>query len=158
METRSKFRYRNLPLLLLRAREALMQERRPELRARGLSDQQWRVLRVLRNHPQGLETGLLAEQAFILGPSLTGILSRMERAELVERERSAEDARSVLVRSTPRGQELSESLSGTIEMRYEALAETLGPSRLRELYALLDALIALPEQEAPAAAEERLEV
>ena len=59
------FTHRNLPLLLLKAREALMQNRRPALRAHGLSDQQWRVLRVLAEpaHADGLDTGTLAREA-----------------------------------------------------------------------------------------------
>jgi hypothetical protein len=41
------FIHRNLPRLLLQARESVMGHTRPSLRAHGLSDQQWRVLRVL---------------------------------------------------------------------------------------------------------------
>ena len=41
------FVHRNLPRLLLQAREAVMTHTRPSLREHGLSDQQWRVLRVL---------------------------------------------------------------------------------------------------------------
>jgi len=44
------FVHRNLPRLLLEAREAVMQHTRPSLREHGLSDQQWRVLRVLGEH------------------------------------------------------------------------------------------------------------
>ncbi len=35
------FTHRNLPRLLLQAREAVMAHRRPALRAHALSDQQW---------------------------------------------------------------------------------------------------------------------
>ena len=74
MSRAAPFAHRNLPLLLLRAREAVMQHRRPSLRAQGLSDQQWRVLRVLREHAdEGLETGQLAERASMpvrLGPRM----------------------------------------------------------------------------------------
>ena len=38
---------RSLPIMLLRAREAVMKRFRPMLKAHGLSEQQWRVLRVL---------------------------------------------------------------------------------------------------------------
>jgi hypothetical protein len=41
------FQHRNLPRLLLQAREAVMAHTRPSLREHALSDQQWRVLRVL---------------------------------------------------------------------------------------------------------------
>ena len=155
MPRAAPFAHRNLPLLLLKAREALMQHRRPALRAHGLSDQQWRVLRVLREHADdGLETGQLAERAYILGPSLTGMLARMERDGLVTRQRSAEDARRSLVRATREGLLLADGLSGSIEAQYEDLAAHLGQARLSQLYALLDELIALPPHAGADVAEE----
>ena len=48
------------------AREAGMAHTRPNLRQHGLSDQQWRVLRVLGEHandPAGIETGRVAREA-----------------------------------------------------------------------------------------------
>ena len=59
-----------------------MQHTRPSLREHGLSDQQWRVLRVLGEHGT-VETGPVAREAFILGPSLPGVLTRMERDGLM---------------------------------------------------------------------------
>jgi len=139
------FKHRNLPLLLLKAREAVMRHRRPALRAHGLSDQQWRVLRVLADpaHEGGLDTGRLAREAHLLGPSLTGMLARMEAAELVQRERHADDARRSVVRATPGGLALAASLQHAIEAQYDALEAHLGRARLTQLYALLDELIAL---------------
>ena len=43
----SSLKHRNLPSLLLQARESIMGHTRPHLRKNGLSDQQWRVLRAL---------------------------------------------------------------------------------------------------------------
>ncbi len=149
----SPFVHRNLPLLLLRAREALMQGRRPALRDHGLSDQQWRVLRVLAEHADdgGLETGRVAQQAFILGPSLTGMLARMERDGLLTRQRSAEDARRSVVRATPAGLALAGALSPAIESHYDELQAQLGPAKLTQLYQLLDELIALQPAHEPCA-------
>ena len=56
------FVHRNLPRLLLQAREAVMAHTRPSLREHGLSDQQWRVLRVLGEHGM-VETGRVALHA-----------------------------------------------------------------------------------------------
>ena len=157
MPRTAPFAHRNLPLLLLKAREALMQHHRPALRAHGLSDPQWRVLRVLREHEQGLKTGLLAERAFILGPSLTGMLGRMERDGWVTRQRSPEDARRSLVLATREGLALADGLSGAIEAQYDDLAAHVGPAHLAQLYALLDELIALPPHQGVPVADEELE-
>ncbi len=134
------FAHRNLPRLLLQAREAVMAHTRPSLRQHALSDQQWRVLRVLGEHGT-VDTGRVAREAFILGPSLTGVLARMERDGLVQRERDAADQRRTVVKATARGRAMVKKLSGTIEAHYQSMEEVLGKRRLAELYTLLDAVI-----------------
>jgi homoprotocatechuate degradation regulator HpaR len=146
MTTNTAFVHRNLPRLLLEAREAVMLHTRPSLREHGLSDQQWRVLRVLGEHAHesgGVETGRVATEAFLLGPSLTGVLARMERDGLIERQRCPQDARRTVVRATALGLAKVQALSQTIEAHYSWMAEHLGSSQLTALYDLLDQLIAL---------------
>src|SRR3954471_21457050 len=126
-------RHRNLPRLLLQAREAVMAHTRPSLRGHGLSDQQWRVLRVLGEHGT-VETGRVAREAFILGPSLTGVLARMERDGLVRRTRDPEDQRRSVVEATAKGMKLVDKLSHTVEAHYAWMEATLGKQKLAELY------------------------
>ena len=154
MSQSTPFTHRNLPRLLLEAREAVMQHTRPSLREHGLSDQQWRVLRVLGEHaddPSGVETGRIAREALLLGPSLTGVLTRMERDGLIQRERCPSDARRTVVRATRAGLKLVRNLSTTIEAHYDWLEGRLGEAQLARLYALLDNVISL---EHPLEAEE----
>ena len=146
MTANTAFAHRNLPRLLLEAREAVMLHTRPSLREHGLSDQQWRVLRVLGEHAHesgGVETGRVATEAFLLGPSLTGVLTRMARDGLIERQRCPQDARRTVVRATALGLAKVQALSQTIEAHYSWMAEHLGTSQLTALYNLLDQLIAL---------------
>lgn len=145
MSRQAAFAHRNLPLLLLKARDAVMQHRRPTLRMHGLSDQQWRVLRVLADpaHAGGLDTGRLAREAHLLGPSLTGMLTRMAAAGLVQRARSREDARRSLVSATDEGLALAALLRVAIEAQYLDLEAHMGRPKLAQLYSLLDELIAL---------------
>ncbi|MBV8620207.1 MAG: homoprotocatechuate degradation operon regulator HpaR [Curvibacter sp.] len=138
------FVHRNLPRLLLQAREAVMGHTRPSLRHHGLSDQQWRVLRVLGEHGV-VETGRVAREAFILGPSLTGVLTRMERDGLIQRQRDPEDARCTVVQATEKGLRLVEKLSLTIEAHYVWMEKSLGKEKLAQLYDLLDTLIELEQ-------------
>jgi homoprotocatechuate degradation regulator HpaR len=143
----SPFAHRNLPRLLLQAREAVMAHTRPCLRQQALSDQQWRVLRVLgEDHGQGgqgVETGRIAREAFLLGPSLTGVLARMERDGLITRERDPQDQRRSVVRPTEQGLRLVDTLSRSIESHYVWLEQSLGKDKLGQLYGLLDELIRL---------------
>lgn len=136
------FVHRNLPRLLLQARESVMAHTRPSLREHGLSDQQWRVLRVLGEHGT-VETGRVAREAFILGPSLTGVLARMERDGLVLRERDPADQRRSVVQASPKGLKLVQKLSRTIEEHYGWMEKSIGKQKLAELYELLDEVIEL---------------
>ena len=134
-------RYRNLPRLLLQAREAWMYQARLRLRALGLSDQQWRVLRVLVEHGPS-DTGFVVREAFIPGPSLTGVLVRMERDDLITRERDPNDHRRTLIQATPQGQRAARLVLPDAEAHYQAVQERMGPERLNALYELLDEFIA----------------
>jgi homoprotocatechuate degradation regulator HpaR len=138
------FTHRNLPRLLLQARESVMAHTRPQLREHALSDQQWRVLRVLGEHGV-VETGRVAREAFILGPSLTGVLSRMERDGLIRRARDPADQRRTVVEATDKGMQLVNALSQTIEAHYAWMEQSLGKQNLAQLYELLDKLIALEQ-------------
>ena len=114
------FTHRNLPRLLLQARESVMAHTRPLLREHGLSDQQWRVLRVL-GELGTVETGRVAREAFILGPSLTGVLARMERDGLISRKKHPKDKRAQLVYLTARGKALRETAMAAASATEEAL-------------------------------------
>lgn len=144
----SPFAHRNLPRLLLQAREAVMAHTRPHLREHGLTDQQWRVLRVLGERAltgpaAGVDVGTIAREAYIPGPSLTGVLARMERDGLLRRAPDAADARRSVIEATPRGRRLVLKLSQAIEAHYRMLEHTMGQRALAQLYSLLDQLIAV---------------
>lgn len=144
-------RHRNLPHLLLRAREALMAHFRPLLAEHGLTEQQWRVLReIVEQGP--LEPRQLCEACSISSPSIVGVLARMEETGLVTRERMAHDQRRVSVSVTPQSRKTAQRLIPLIERRYEALEQALGLRSIQKVYDALDALLARtpPAAEPPA--------
>jgi homoprotocatechuate degradation regulator HpaR len=143
-------RRRNLPLALLHAREAAMGHFRPILKAHGLTDQQWRVVRVLSETEEPLESGRVAEACQLLAPSLTGILKRLVEMGLVERAWSRTDQRRQLVTLTPKGRALVDRMTPLIDRQYRLLEAALGKERLDAIYDTLDRLTALLKQEAPA--------
>ncbi|WP_092313529.1 homoprotocatechuate degradation operon regulator HpaR [Cupriavidus alkaliphilus] len=148
--SQAMFRHRNLPHLLLQAREALLAGFRPILRQFGVTEQQWRVLRTL-NERGPMEPNQLAEACLILSPSLTRMLAGMEDAGLVERTRSATDQRRQLVNLTAAAYEVVAGMEPLIEARYQQLEQQLGAERLAEVYRALDAMLAsLGPQPAPA--------
>jgi homoprotocatechuate degradation regulator HpaR len=138
------FAHRNLPRLLLQAREAVLAHFRPGLREHGLTDQQWRVLRVLAEEGE-CDVSTIAQGAYLLGPSLSGVLTRMERDGLIGRALDKQDARRQVIRARAKGKRLVAKLAESIEAHYASMEAALGKAQLKELYALLDQVIAMPQ-------------
>jgi homoprotocatechuate degradation regulator HpaR len=141
---------RNLPLLMLQARERLIAHFRPVLNAHGITEQQWRIVRLL------LETGPLephqiGERCSLSSPSLAGVLARMERVGLVRRKRLASDQRRVSVSLTARSRALADKLAPLIDGVYAQLEERLGTAFTARFHEALDDVIAkLTAPHAPA--------
>jgi homoprotocatechuate degradation regulator HpaR len=133
-------RHRNLPMLLLQVREAVMTQFRPVLNAHGVTEQQWRVLRAL-TQTGPLEPRQLCEACQIVGPSLAGVLKRMEEAGWVQREKMAADQRRVSVSLTPGSSRLVAKMAPLIEARYEAMEAVVGRDTIDATYASLDRLL-----------------
>src|SRR3979411_2802553 len=93
---------RSLPMSLLRARESVMRHFRPSLRAHGLTEQQWRILRALASI-DAIEVTELAHVAFLLGPSLSRILRDLEARHLIERRVAKADLRRGVVSISAKG-------------------------------------------------------
>ncbi|WP_337224313.1 homoprotocatechuate degradation operon regulator HpaR, partial [Salmonella enterica] len=98
----------SLTIALLQAREAAMAYFRPIVKRHNLTEQQWRIVRILAERPS-MDFHDLAFRACILRPSLTGILTRMERDGLVLRLKPVNDQRKLYVSLTPAGTALYES-------------------------------------------------
>lgn len=129
----------SLTLSLLQAREAAMRFFRPQLNLHGLTEQQWRVIRILRQNGE-MESHRLARLACILKPSMSGVLLRLERDGMVRRRKQEQDQRRVLVSLAPKGEQCFESMSMEMERNYQRIQERLGPEKLAELLALLQEL------------------
>lgn len=104
----------SLTIALLQAREAAMAYFRPIVKRHNLTEQQWRIVRILAERPS-MDFHDLAFRACILRPSLTGILTRMERDGLVLRLKPVNDQRKLYVSLTPAGTALYESAQAEVE-------------------------------------------
>nr|WP_263618933.1 homoprotocatechuate degradation operon regulator HpaR [Ruegeria profundi] len=93
----------SLPVSLTRAREAVMAPIRKMLQKAGITEQQWRVLRVLSESGK-MDTGMLANRAALMSPSLSRIIHSMENAGLVSREADPNDRRRQHIAITGAGQ------------------------------------------------------
>ncbi|WP_114417177.1 homoprotocatechuate degradation operon regulator HpaR [Marinospirillum perlucidum] len=129
----------SLPLKLLKAREVTMNFFRPLLQEIPLTEQQWRIIRALAEH-QELESKQLADFCCILSPSLTGIISRLEQQDYIQRRRSPEDQRRVLISLTPKAEEMFERVSPLLESRYQEISRQFTQENMDQLSELLNKL------------------
>lgn len=129
----------SLPMALLRSREAVMCLFRPGLRGRGVTEQQWRILRALA-HSGPMEVTALADATFLLGPSLSRILPDMEKRQLVSRRQVDSDLRRSVVSLEPKGLRLIALHAPESERIYAEIARRFGPERVSQLFTLLQEL------------------
>ncbi len=136
---------RSLPMQLMRAREAVMARFRPHLKARDLSDQQWRIIRAL-SETDALAIAELSVRCCIHPASLSRMLPALEQDGLIMRKGHARDQRRSVMSLSARGRRLFQEMGPESEAIYAALAREVGAARLSQLYVMLDALIATLEQ------------
>lgn len=129
----------SLPMSLLRARESVMRHFRSSLRAHGLTEQQWRILRALSTNDE-IEVAKLAEVAYLLGPSLSRILRDLELRRLVRRRLVKSDLRRNIVAITNKGLQLIDEVAPSSEAIYDEIAKRFGVRKLAELQEMLHAL------------------
>jgi homoprotocatechuate degradation regulator HpaR len=109
---------------------------RPMLREYGLTEQQWRVIRVLAEN-DGIDASQLASSCYLLAPSLTRILQFLEREDLVRRTADRNDQRRSVLSLTARGRQVFNSVGPDSEQRYAEIEKEFGEERLDQLYELL---------------------
>ena len=130
---------RSLPIALLRARESVMDPIRAMLQKSGLTEQKWRVLRVLEE-AGAMEQTRIASEACLLLPSLTRMLKSMESDGYIERTTDAGDKRRTIVSITGDGRHLINQHAAESLSIIEALEARVGKEQLEHLLDTLEAL------------------
>lgn len=130
----------SLPMALLRAREAVMDDFRRLLARHGLTEQQWRVVRLLADSDEPVAMGEIAARTFLLAPSLTRIVANLSDRGLVERRAVPADQRRATIELTADGEALAQSIAPQSEVIYATIEAAFGQRRLDDLMHELDAL------------------
>ena len=131
-------------MLLLRAREAALTYFRGVLTDYDLTEQQWRVLRVL-NEEDALSASVVADRTALLPPSVTRIVKALAERNLLLSQRSSADGRELRLRLTDQGRTLVQEIAPRSEAQYLRMEERLSTDRLRDLHALLQDFIGQEE-------------
>ncbi|MEL4072633.1 homoprotocatechuate degradation operon regulator HpaR [Ochrobactrum sp. GPK 3] len=133
---------RSVPIALLRAREAVMSHFRPMLAQHDITEQQWRVLRILAEMGV-VDASEMADKAFILAPSLTRIIRSLEERGIITKAKDHNDGRRVLLEITPIGLAIIKDVAPESRLIYARLEERFGRERIEQLLDTLEDLAAI---------------
>jgi DNA-binding MarR family transcriptional regulator len=117
----------------------LSRELRQEDEALGVTSRQVTLLWLVKRHP-GLSLRELAAEERISAPALSGHVDRLERAQLLERVRSADDRRRVGLVLTPEGAKLLKRVRARRTTWLARRLSSLEPEELAAVEAALEPL------------------
>ena len=133
-----------LALLLRRAWYGLNQTFRRQIAGAGVTPDQFTILRWLGEHPEGLTQRVLADLMASDPNTITAILTRMQKAGLLERRAHADDARCNLIMLKDKGRALHAKIqplaSGLQEQLLAAVPVTKQAEFLKQLESVCAAL------------------
>ena len=127
---------RSLPIALIRAREGVMSPIRDMLSETGITEQQWRVLRVLVEFGR-MDTKTLANRSSLLFPSLTRIAATLREKGRVTQTRDDKDRRRQFIEITAKGQRIIDDHSPQAAQIVAGFKDKLGAQDYESLLDLL---------------------
>jgi homoprotocatechuate degradation regulator HpaR len=126
----------SLPMQLYRALDAIMPEYRNLFYKYDLTEQQWRILRVLWTE-NNITVAQLSKITLLPAPSLVGILDRLVKKNLLIRNRSDKDRRQVQISLTTKGQELQQLVAPSVLAIHSRLKARVSNDEWQSLERLL---------------------
>ena len=130
---------RSLPIALMRSREKVMGPIRDMLKVSGITEQQWRVLRVL-SESGAQDLTQISLKASLLMPSLSRIIKKLREEGLIVSQTNDEDRRRQIVSIGTKGQKIIDDNLPQAMKIAEELQQHLGLERHEQLLDLLETL------------------
>ena len=128
-------------LAIARVQDRLAADFQALFKSEGLTMTQLNTLRILIGAKKPVPCQEVGERLIQRVPDVTRLLDRMEKEGLVERTRSSEDRRIVLVSVTPEGKRRSDRLTKPTLALHARQMKALSDSELRQLENLLGKLL-----------------
>jgi DNA-binding MarR family transcriptional regulator len=126
-------------LNLQRTADAALRPVEAEIKNHGLSLAQYNVLRILRGAGEGGRTcGEIGDRLITRDPDITRLLDRMEKRQLIRRERQTNDRRVILAFITQQGLDVLKQLDDLVPATTRRALGHLGERKLKELCRLLE--------------------
>ncbi|MEM7581773.1 MAG: MarR family transcriptional regulator [Acidobacteriota bacterium] len=126
-------------LSLFRTADIIRRKFSQVLEPKGVTQQQYNVLRILRGAGEdGLNTLAIGERMVERTPGITRLIDRLEKKSWVERQRAPGDRRCVVCRITPSGLQLLAELEAPMNDADDQALSMLSQSEQEQLVELLD--------------------
>jgi DNA-binding MarR family transcriptional regulator len=103
----------------------------------GLTSSQYNVLRIVRGEGKPMPSLEIADRMVQVVPAITGLIDRLEKQELVQRQRCSEDRRVVYINLTPKAIKLLKQIDQPDIELHKQLMGHLTRKELKELSRLL---------------------
>jgi DNA-binding MarR family transcriptional regulator len=105
----------------------------------GLTAAQYNVLRILRGAGRaGLACREIGARMISRDPDITRLLDRMEKRNLITRERQSDDRRVIKTFVTPEGLELLKTLDRPVSALHKRQFQGMPPAKLKVLASILE--------------------
>lgn len=126
----------SLPMLLNSTLDSIMPAYRDLFARHNLTEQQWRVLRVLWSE-QRVTAADLSRLTLLSAPSLVGILDRLEGKQLIARVRSTTDRREVYIVTSAIGRELRDQIMPSVGSIHDDIRSRVSTQEWDAMVAIL---------------------
>ena len=123
---------------ILRTNDRLQNRFGKLFRQYDLTSSQYNVLRILRGEGKPMPCLEIADRMIQVVPAMTGLLDRLEKQELVKRDRCTQDRRVVNIELTDKAKALLNEMDAPVMQLHKQLAGHLTRAELKELSRLLE--------------------
>ena len=103
-----------------------------------LTPSQYNVLRILRGEGKPMPCLEIGDRMIQVVPAMTGLVDRLEKLELVKRERCTQDRRVIYIALTVKAKQLLEKMDAPVNELHKQLIGHLAQAELKELSRLLE--------------------
>jgi DNA-binding MarR family transcriptional regulator len=125
-------------LILLRTADRLEYRCGQLFRQHGLTNSQYNVLRILRGEGEPLPSLEIGRRMLQPVPAMTGLIDRLQKLGLVDRQRIPMDRRQILVGLTEQGSTLVANIDEPLKALMSEMFGNLSPEDLQQLTQLLE--------------------
>jgi DNA-binding MarR family transcriptional regulator len=128
--------------LNIRVASALMEDNFEDLTSKfGITGPQYNVLRILKGvYPDGHPRCEIAKRMIDRASDITRLIDRLEKQDLVKRDRTKEDRRMSITRITEKGLKLMEEIAPFVGDAHKQITKNLTNDECRELSRLIEKL------------------